>query len=200
MADVPANATVGAVIVNGEVILDLTDDTVTPEALTKGYTAHDKSGAPIIGENTKDADTSDATAAEGEILAGKTAYVKGKKITGSMVNRGSLTYDINGRDTPIMIPSGYHDGTGKVKISDNDKAKLVPKNLREGVEILGVEGTMSGSEDMKPQAKSVTPTFSSQQVTPDEGYNCLSQVQVAPIPVRQVENDAGGITLIIGEA
>ena len=37
------------VIVNGETILDLRADTVTPEALQKGYTAHDKSGTKITG-------------------------------------------------------------------------------------------------------------------------------------------------------
>lgn len=37
------------VIVNGETILDLTQDTVTPATLAKGITAHDKSGAPITG-------------------------------------------------------------------------------------------------------------------------------------------------------
>lgn len=37
------------VIVNGETILDLRSDTVTPETLQKGYTAHDKSGTKITG-------------------------------------------------------------------------------------------------------------------------------------------------------
>ena len=37
------------VVVNGETILDLTQDTVTPATLAKGATAHDKSGAPIVG-------------------------------------------------------------------------------------------------------------------------------------------------------
>ena len=41
----PANK----VVVNGETILDLTQDTVTPATLAKGITAHDKSGAPITG-------------------------------------------------------------------------------------------------------------------------------------------------------
>ena len=35
--------------VKGETILDLRSDTVTPETLQKGYTAHDKSGTKIIG-------------------------------------------------------------------------------------------------------------------------------------------------------
>lgn len=42
-------ANTNQVIVNGETILDLRSDTVTPETLQKGYTAHDKSGTKITG-------------------------------------------------------------------------------------------------------------------------------------------------------
>lgn len=76
--------------------------------------------------------------------------------------------------------------------------KLVPTNIREGVTVLGVKGSMSGSEGMKPQAKSVTPTFEQQVVLPDKAYNCLSQVTVAAIPATYVDNAAGGQTLTIG--
>ena len=37
------------VVINGEVVLDLTGDSVTADKLAKGYTAHDKSGAVITG-------------------------------------------------------------------------------------------------------------------------------------------------------
>lgn len=57
---------------------------------------------------------------------------------------------------------------------------------------------MSGSEGMKPQAKNVTPTFEAQVISPDEGYNCLSEVTVAAIPYSEVDNDFGGKTLTIG--
>lgn len=57
---------------------------------------------------------------------------------------------------------------------------------------------MSGSEGMKPQAKSVTPTFASQEVLPDEGYNCLSSVTVAAIPIAYTDNAQGGKTVTIG--
>ena len=43
-------------------------------------------------------------------------------------------------------------------------------------QVLGVKGSMSGSEGMKPQAKNVTPIFEQQVVLPDKAYNCLSQV------------------------
>lgn len=36
-------------LANGEVLIDLTNDSVTPETLVKGTTAHDKSGAQIVG-------------------------------------------------------------------------------------------------------------------------------------------------------
>lgn len=42
-------ANANQIIVNGETILDLRSDTVTPETLQKGYTAHDKSGTKITG-------------------------------------------------------------------------------------------------------------------------------------------------------
>ena len=42
-------ANANQVIVNGETILDLRSDTVTPETLQNGYTAHDKSGTKITG-------------------------------------------------------------------------------------------------------------------------------------------------------
>lgn len=40
---------VNKVIYGGETLVDLTSDTVTPETLAEGYTAHDKSGNAIVG-------------------------------------------------------------------------------------------------------------------------------------------------------
>jgi len=66
------------------------------------------------------------------------------------------------------------------------------------VTVLGVTGTMSGSEGMKPQEKSVTPSTEEQVVLPDAGYNCLTQVTVAAIPYEETDNSAGGKTVTIG--
>ena len=186
------------VIFNGEVLMDLTGDTVTAASLLKGITAHGKDGAPITGTCNWDAATGDANAAAAEILDGKTAYVKGKKVSGTMPNRGAVAGKISTKAGAYTVPQGYHDGSGKVTIDSTEQAKLIPTNVREGVTILGVEGTMSGSENMKPQSKSVTPKASAQTVLPDEDYNCLSQVEVAAIPYAVSDNTAGGKTVTIG--
>ena len=186
------------VVYDGEVLIDLTADTITADKLAKGITAHDKSGATITGTSTKDSDTSDATAAVAEILDGKTAYVRGSKVEGTMPNRGKVTGTITTVAGKYTIPNGYHDGSGTVQIDSAERAKIIAANIREGINILGVEGSMSSSEGMKPQAKSVTPTAAAQTVLPDEGYNCLSAVTVEKIPYVEAENAAGGITVTIG--
>ena len=193
-----ANQYVNKVIIGSEVKLDLTQDDITPDKLAAGIKAHDKSGAPIVGSSTFDADTSDANAVAAELLKDKTAYVNGVKVTGTMPNNGAKTLDITNKSTPVTIPMGFHDGSGKAQIAADEQAKLIPKNIREGITVLGVTGTMSGSEGMKPQAKNVTPTFAQQEVLPDDGYNCLSSVTVAAIPVTYTDNEQGGQTLKVG--
>lgn len=186
------------VLKNGEVLIDLEKDTVEASKLLEGFTAHGPDGEPITGTCDFDANTSDATATAAEILKGKTAYKLGSKLTGTMPNNGAVSGTIATKDGVYTVPQGFHDGSGKVGIDATEKSKLIPENIREGVTVLGVEGSMSGTEDAKPQAKSVTPTFEEQQILPDTGYNYLSQVTVAAIKVTRTENSAGGITVTIG--
>ncbi len=193
-----ANQYVNKVVVGGETKLDLTGDTVVADKLAKGYKAHDKSGAPIIGTNTYDADTGDATAAAAEILDGKTAYVAGDKVTGVMPNKGAVTGSITSKTEQFAIPAGFHDGSGKVGISSAAQATIVAENIKKGITILGVEGTYGG-EAVKAQAnKNVTPAFAAQEVLPDAGYDYLAKVTVTKIPVTETDNAAGGVTVTVG--
>lgn len=193
-----SNKTINKVIYGGKTLIDLTADTVTADKLLKDYTAHDKSGAPITGTCTYNVDSTDATAAVAEILAGKTAYARGAKLTGTMRNNGAVAGKIAMKEQVYTVPQGYHDGSGTVQIDMTEKAKLIPENIREGITVLGVKGTMSGTEDAKPQAKSVTPSTAAQTILPDEGYNYLSQVTVTAIPYVETDNAAGGVTVTIG--
>lgn len=186
------------IIYNGKTLIDLTTDTVTADKILSGITAHDKSGEVITGTCDYDANTQDATVAQAEILKGKTAYVRGSKLTGSMPNNGAVTGTISTKEETYTIPQGYHDGSGLVSIDTTEQAKLVPTNIREGVTVLGVVGTMTGTEDANPQSKTVTPSVTAQTVLPDDGYNYLSQVVVNAIPYSESENSAGGTTVTIG--
>lgn len=195
-----AEKNISKVVYGGKTLIDLTADTVTADKILKGATAHDKSGAPIVGACTYNADTSDATATGAEILAGKTAYVNRVKITGEMKNNGAVSGEISKKADSYTVPIGYHDGAGKVKISATEQAKIIASNIRAGVSILGVVGTMSGTEGAKAQAKTATPSTSQQTILPDstQGFNYLTQVTVNAIPYNESDNAQGGKTVTIG--
>lgn len=193
-----ANTTYNKVIYGGNTLIDLTADTATAATVLSGSTFHDKSGAIVTGTCTYDSDTTNDTVSVSEILSGKTAHARGSQLTGTMPNRGSVTGTISVVDGTYTIQQGYHDGSGSVSINSTEQAKLIATNIRQGITILGVTGTMSGTEEVNAQTVTVTPSSSTQTITPSTGYNYLSQVTVNPIPYVESDNSAGGITVTIG--
>lgn len=185
------------IVFYGETLMDLTGDNVTADKLLSGTTAHDKTGAPVTGTCTFDADTTDATATAAEILTGKTAYKNGQKVTGTMPNKGAVALKVTQKGTPVTIPAGYHDGSGTAGIADTEEAKLIAGNIKSGVEILGVTGTYAG-ELVNGQKKTVTPAKAQFSVLPDEGYDHLTEVVVNGVPIAYADNPAGGQTVTIG--
>lgn len=188
------------VVYGGQTLIDLTQDDVTRADVAVGKQFHLPTGEITTGTSTYDADTTDATAVAAEILVGKTAYKAGAKLTGTMPNRGQQTGAITTKAGTVTIQQGYHDGSGSVGIDSTEQAKLIATNIREGITILGVEGTMSGSEGVKATQASITPYTTAQTITPSNlgDYNSITQINVAAIAYAESDNAAGGVTVTIG--
>ena len=191
---------INKIIYGGQTLIDLTADTVSANKLLNGYTAHDKTGAVIEGSCTFDSDTTDATADVAEVLNTKTFYARGSKMTGSMPNIGKQSnVTISTKAGTVTIAQGYHDGSAKVGISSTEQSKIVAGNIKNGVTILGVQGSYVGGSTEVPQSKTVNAPLSDDlTVTPDSGYTCLSQVTVRKVPYTTSANSAGGTTVTIG--
>lgn len=115
-----------------------------------------------------------------------------------MANRGSVTGTISDKNETYSIQSGFHDGGGTVGIDTTEKNKIIAGNIKSGVSILGVVGTYEGSGTPTSQAKTITPyTNKASIVTPDVGYDYLSQVTVEQIAYTETSNTKG-TTVTIG--
>ena len=68
------------------------------------------------------ADTSGVTATAGDVLSGKITYNSaGQQITGTMTNNGAVSKVLSRTSTSYTIPAGYHNGSGKVYITTENK-------------------------------------------------------------------------------
>ena len=188
---------INKVIYGGNTLIDLTGDTVTASDVLSGTSFHLPSGETATGTCTYDSDTSEDTAVIAEVLNGKTFHARGASLTGTMPNNGAVSGTISTKAGTYTVPLGYHDGSGVVQIAQVERNKIIESNIKAGITILGVEGSYTG-EGVSAQAKTATPTTSSQTILPDENFDYLSQVTISAIPYTESPNSAGGVTATIG--
>lgn len=87
-------------------------------------------------------DASEADAVAGNVLSGKVFIGPNGQDTGSMANNGSTSGTISTKAGTVTIPAGYTSG-GTVSISYDEQQKLVQGNIKNGVNILGVQGSLT---------------------------------------------------------
>ena len=87
-------------------------------------------------------DASEADAVAGNVLTGKVFIGPNGQDTGSMANNGNTSGNISTKAGTVTIPAGYTTG-GTVYISYNEQQKLVQGNIKNGVNILGVQGSLT---------------------------------------------------------
>lgn len=94
------------------------------------------------GGTAKFYDTADADITSADVLTGKIGYGTNGSVTGSMANNGSTSGTISTKAGTVTIPAGYTTG-GSVGISSTEQAKIVASNIKSGVTLLGVAGSLA---------------------------------------------------------
>jgi hypothetical protein len=98
-----------------------------------------------------------------------------KTYVGSGITKKAAATYTPGTSNQTIGANQYLSGAQTIKGDSN----LVAGNIRSGVSIFGVTGTVVAASSPNLQNKTVTPRASSQTVKPDSGYDGLKQVTVS---------------------
>ena len=121
-------------------ILNALGDAIRGKAGVTGAMTLEQMTTAVNGINVG-VDTSDANAAAGDLLSGKTAYVGGKKVTGTIPSKAEATFTPGTADQTIV--AGQYLSGAQTVLGD---ANLLPENIAQGVSIFGVEGALASGE------------------------------------------------------
>lgn len=94
------------------------------------------------GGTAKFFDTASADITGADVLTGKTGFGSSGSVSGSMANNGSTSGTISTKAGTVTIPAGYTSG-GTVSISTTEQSKVIASNIKSGVTLLGVAGSLS---------------------------------------------------------
>lgn len=94
------------------------------------------------GGTAKFYDTASANISAGDVLTGKTAFGSSGEVSGSMANNGSTSGTIGTKAGTVTIPAGYTSG-GTVAIDSTEQGKIIASNIKSGVTLLGVAGSLA---------------------------------------------------------
>ena len=146
--------------------------TITPTSPVDGY---DEVNVAAV-DNTIDANIVAGNIKKNVVILGVTGSYEGG---GSPNLQNKSVTPLTSQQT-VQADSGY-DGLDTVTVGAVDASidnNIVAGNIKKDVVILGVTGSYEGGGSPTLQTKTVTPSASQQVVTPDSGYDGLSQVTV----------------------